>query len=82
MLRPLSFDIQKQDSEIEAARWMPLEEYAAHPFVEKHEQFRYAARICLEKRENGYIGFSAVPATSGFSSKKTYLYFNYSDFKQ
>ncbi|GFZ12359.1 MutT/nudix family protein [Actinidia rufa] len=76
MLRPLSFDIQKQDSEIEAATWMPFEDYAAQPFVQKHEQFSYIARICLEKKNNKYTGFCAVPTTTAFSSKKNYLYVN------
>ncbi|PSR96466.1 Nudix hydrolase [Actinidia chinensis var. chinensis] len=73
MLRPLSWDIQKQDSEIEAATWMPLEDYAAQPFVQKHEQFSYIARICLEKKNNNYTGFCAVHTTTAFSSKKNYL---------
>ncbi|CAL9014969.1 unnamed protein product [Prunus brigantina] len=41
MLRPLSFDIQKQEQEIEAAKWMPFEEYAAQPFVQKYELLKY-----------------------------------------
>ncbi|THF95386.1 hypothetical protein TEA_003314 [Camellia sinensis var. sinensis] len=76
MLRPLSFDIQKQDSEIEAAKWMPIEEYAAQPFNQKREQFNKIANICLEKKKNNYTGFSATPSTTAFSSKKNYLYFN------
>ncbi|CAL5336069.1 unnamed protein product [Camellia sinensis] len=76
MLRPLSFDIQKQDTEIEAAKWMPLEEYAAQPFNQKREQFSKIANICLEKKKNNYTGFSAAPSTTAFSSKKNYLYFN------
>ncbi|GLT72166.1 hypothetical protein SLA2020_441210 [Shorea laevis] len=36
MLQPRSFDIQKQDQEIEAAKWMPIEEYAAQPFIREH----------------------------------------------
>ncbi|KAK6919207.1 NUDIX hydrolase domain [Dillenia turbinata] len=76
MLQPVSFDIKKQDSEIEAAKWMPIEEYAAQPFVREHELFDYVAKICLAKKDREYAGFSSVPTTTGFSSKKSYLYFN------
>ncbi|CAL5390818.1 unnamed protein product [Camellia sinensis] len=70
------FDIQKQDSEIEAAKWMPIEEYAAQPFNQKREQFNKIANICLEKKNNNYTGFSAALSTTAFSSKKNYLYLN------
>ncbi|KAM7492426.1 hypothetical protein LguiA_035347 [Lonicera macranthoides] len=76
MLRPLSFGIQKQNSELAAAQWMSADEYAAQPFVQKREQFKYIAEICLAKKDNKYTGFSAVALTSGFSSKKNYLYYN------
>ncbi|KAK6777007.1 hypothetical protein RDI58_023724 [Solanum bulbocastanum] len=49
MMRPLSFDIQKQDLEIEAAQWMPIEEYAALPFVQKHGLFKYIKDLCLRE---------------------------------
>ncbi|KAH9749930.1 Nudix hydrolase domain-containing protein [Citrus sinensis] len=49
MLRPLSFDIQKQESEIEAAEWMPLEEYAAQPYVQNQELLKYIVDICSAK---------------------------------
>jgi 8-oxo-dGTP pyrophosphatase MutT (NUDIX family) len=72
LLKPLSFDFQKQDSEIAAVQWMSGEEYAAQPFVQTREQFSYIADICLAKKENAYSGFSGAPLTSG--SKKNYLY--------
>lgn len=77
MLRPLSFDIQKQNSEIEAAEWMPVEEYAAQPYVQKHKLFDYVAKICIAKKDNKYTGFSALPTATGSSAKKTYLYSHY-----
>jgi len=76
MLRALSFDIQKQDLEIEEAKWMPFEEYAAQPFVQKHEMFTLIANVCLEKKKNNYAGLSAVPTTTSFSSKRSILYVN------
>ncbi|XP_059659567.1 nudix hydrolase 2-like [Cornus florida] len=82
MLRPLSFDIQKQDSELEAAQWMSFEEYAAQPFVLKNASFEYVAKICLAKKDKDYAGFSVMPATTGFSAKKSFLYCNNRDLGQ
>ncbi|XP_009799728.1 nudix hydrolase 10-like isoform X3 [Nicotiana sylvestris] len=77
MLNPLSYKIQKQDSEIKGAQWMDMEEYAAQPFVKKHEMFNKIAEICLAKKKNKYNGFSKELMTSAFSAKKNYLYFNH-----
>ncbi|KAK9224241.1 hypothetical protein WN944_012691 [Citrus x changshan-huyou] len=83
MLRPLSFDIQKQESEIEAAEWMPLEEYAAQPYVQNQELLKYIVDICSAKVDTrGYHGFSPVPTTSAFSDKKHYFYLNSVDLKR
>ncbi|XWS18101.1 hypothetical protein CRYUN_Cryun32bG0013000 [Craigia yunnanensis] len=79
LLEPLSFEIQKQESEIEAAKWMPFEEYAAQPFVEKHELQKYIVDICLAKKDRNYSGFSPVPTSSVFSDEKSYMYFNICD---
>ncbi|PHT49057.1 Nudix hydrolase 6 [Capsicum baccatum] len=76
MLQPLSFDIQKQDAEIEAAEWMPFEQYAAQPFVQGHDLLKYIADICSAKMEGRYTGFSSVPTVTSFSAKNTYLYMN------
>ncbi|XP_060672613.1 nudix hydrolase 2 [Ziziphus jujuba] len=75
LLKPRSFDIEKQDSEIEEAQWMPVEEYAAQAFVQKHEMFNLIAKVCLAKLDADYVGFSAVPTTTG-SGKRSYLYCN------
>ncbi|CAN4095975.1 unnamed protein product [Withania somnifera] len=76
MLQPLSSDIQMQEAEIEAAQWMPFEQYAAQPFVQEHDLFRYICDICSAKIEGRYTGFSSVPTTTSFSAKYTYLYMN------
>ncbi|CAI8597075.1 unnamed protein product [Vicia faba] len=75
MLQPQSFDIQSQASEIEATKWMPVEDYAAQPFVQENELFDFIAKICLSKLNDNYTGFSNVPTTTS-SGKKTYLYLN------
>ncbi|GFP99892.1 nudix hydrolase 10 [Phtheirospermum japonicum] len=74
MLRPLSFDIVKQDSEIEAAQWMPISEYAAQHFAKEHSVFKYAADICIAKVDNGYTGFTPMPISSYFDEHISYLY--------
>ncbi|XP_047307854.1 nudix hydrolase 2 [Impatiens glandulifera] len=76
LMHPLSFEIQVQETEIEAAQWMPYEEYAAQPFVQTHELFRYIVDICAAKREGKYSGFSPVPTATSFSRKSCYLYMN------
>ncbi|KAG8658378.1 hypothetical protein MANES_03G141300v8 [Manihot esculenta] len=96
-LHPLSFDIQNQELEIEAAQvisgnaqgvtslviqWMPFEEYAAQPFAQKHELFKYIADLCLAKLDRSYAGFSPLPTTSFFNDQISYLYSNIQDLKR
>ncbi|KAK1567747.1 hypothetical protein Q3G72_016145 [Acer saccharum] len=80
MLRPSSFEIQKQDSEIEAAQWMRAEDYAAQPFNQKNEIFKNMAEICLTKLQKDYTGFSAMSSTTS-SGERIYTYFNNGDFE-
>ncbi|XP_059663549.1 nudix hydrolase 2 [Cornus florida] len=79
MLQALSFDIQKQELEIEAAQWMPFDEYTAQPFVQENELLKYMLDICLAKKNGEYSGFSPVPTTTSFSNEKSYLYLNLQD---
>ncbi|KAK7245999.1 hypothetical protein RIF29_40856 [Crotalaria pallida] len=74
MLRPLSSDIRMQKLEIEAAQWMPFEEYAAQPFAQKHELLKYINDICLAKIDGRYSGYAPVPTSSNFSVHQSYLY--------
>ncbi|XP_019188913.1 PREDICTED: nudix hydrolase 2-like isoform X2 [Ipomoea nil] len=76
MLQPLSFNIRIQEQEIEAAQWIPYEEYASQPFIQKHELLKYIANICSAKIQGKYSGFSAVSTVTGFSQKESYLYLN------
>ncbi|XP_065615742.1 nudix hydrolase 7 isoform X2 [Quercus suber] len=78
MLKPRNFDIEKQNLEIEAAKWMPIEDYSAQPFNQKQELFNYVAKICLSKSQKNYTGFSPLATTTG-SGKVSYLYFNNQD---
>ncbi|KAL0321045.1 UNVERIFIED_CONTAM: Nudix hydrolase 2 [Sesamum radiatum] len=76
MMQPLSSDIRPQEAEIEAAQWMPYEEYVAQPFVQKQELLRKIVDIFSAKKDKNYSGFSAVPITSAFSEQQDYLYLN------
>ncbi|KAL2332829.1 hypothetical protein Fmac_014042 [Flemingia macrophylla] len=80
MLRPLSFDIKKQELEIEAAQWMPFEEFADQPFNRMHEPFKYMIELCMAKVENVYDGFSPRISSSYFAEELSYLYLNSHDF--
>lgn len=82
MLRPLSFVIQKQESEIEAAQWMPIEEYAADPLVQKHEFAKYILDVGIAKTENRYAGFSPTCLSSNFADVQSFLYLNTRDLEQ
>ncbi|KAG6744490.1 hypothetical protein POTOM_051122 [Populus tomentosa] len=81
MLRPLSFDIQKQESEIEDAQWMPWDDYVAQPFVQTHELSKQLVDICKAKEDETYFGFSPVPIASKLPDRKSYLYLNDRDLK-
>ncbi|KAL7597972.1 hypothetical protein Lser_V15G20892 [Lactuca serriola] len=81
MMRPLSYDILVQETEIEAAKWMPLEEYAAQSCAQEQELRKYITQLCIAKVDRDYSGFSPIQLTSGSDSNAntTYIYFNKSD---
>ncbi|XP_021805899.1 nudix hydrolase 2-like [Prunus avium] len=78
MLKPHSSDIETQNLEIAAAQWMPVEEYAAQPFIRQNKMFDYVAEICLAKSDKDYAGFSPMRTTTS-SGKRSYLYHNKRD---
>ncbi|KAE9602095.1 hypothetical protein Lal_00049642 [Lupinus albus] len=83
LMRPLSLDIQIQETEIEAAQWMPFDEYAAQPLIEKHELLKVIKDIYLTKVDRQYSGFTPVSTRSDLSEEKTYhLYVNAEDMKR
>ncbi|KAK8470242.1 hypothetical protein PHAVU_004G085676 [Phaseolus vulgaris] len=78
MLQPVSFEIQRQVSEIEAAQWMAVEDYMAQPFVRNNEVFDFLTKIGLSKFGGKYNGFSTILSSTS-SPKKSYFYFNKKD---
>lgn len=79
MLRPRTSAIHKQDCELEAAQWMPIQDYVEQPYNNQHRLFKYVAEICKTKSEKDYTGFSAVPIATA-SGQDIYLYYNSQDF--
>ncbi|KHG18474.1 Nudix hydrolase 10 -like protein [Gossypium arboreum] len=78
-IREVREETGKQELEIEAVQWMPFEEYAAQPFAQKHELFKYINELCLAKVDRDYAGFSPRPTLSMFSDQPSYLYLNNKD---
>ncbi|KAL6006040.1 nudix (nucleoside diphosphate linked moiety X)-type motif 8 [Asimina triloba] len=76
MLRPLSFDISIDESEIEAAKWMPLDEVLAQPFYQEDCMSRKAIEVCVARYENRYHGLTAHQLISKLDGKLSYLYYN------
>ncbi|KAL9226962.1 hypothetical protein vseg_002714 [Gypsophila vaccaria] len=77
-LHPLSFNIQKQDLEIAAAQWMPIEEYAAQPSDPNANFSRHIADLCLAKLDKNYAGFAPVSLPSS-DNRPRYIYMNARD---
>ncbi|CAA2978284.1 nudix hydrolase 10-like [Olea europaea subsp. europaea] len=77
MLRPLTFDVKNQDSEIAGAQWMPIEEYAAQPLAHEEWMFKDVSDLCLAKLDKNYNGLS--PITSFFNDLVSYLYVHKQD---
>ncbi|KAJ0242701.1 Nudix hydrolase 2 [Hirschfeldia incana] len=77
MLKPLSLEINAQETEIEAAQWMPWEEYTKQPFVQNHELLRYMTAICSAKTKGDYEGFTPLRVSA--PDQQGNLYFNTRD---
>lgn len=78
-LRPLSFNVQRQELEIEAAQWMLISEFAAQPFAQKSSLFKHIVDLCLVKLEKNYAGFFPVSASSSFDDRSPSTYMNTRD---
>ncbi|XP_056685782.1 nudix hydrolase 2 [Spinacia oleracea] len=76
LLQPLSFNIQVQETEVEAAQWMPFEEYAMQLFVQRYELLRYMVKICKARMDGQYSGFPAVAIKPSFRDGRQFIYFN------
>ncbi|KAG8058529.1 hypothetical protein GUJ93_ZPchr0002g24755 [Zizania palustris] len=73
-LKPLSFDISIDESEIEAARWMPVDEFLSQPFHQEDEMFKTITDICIAGHQRCYAGLAAHQVMSKLDNKVAYLY--------
>ncbi|KAG8058509.1 hypothetical protein GUJ93_ZPchr0002g23201 [Zizania palustris] len=73
-LKPLSFDISIDESEIEAARWMPVDEFLSQPFHQEDEMFKAITDICIAGHQRCYAGLAAHQVMSKLDNRVAYLY--------
>ncbi|KAK4752654.1 hypothetical protein SAY87_021452 [Trapa incisa] len=74
MLRPVSFEIQTEEVELEDAKWMPFEEYAAQQAEREDGLFKSITEVCVEKLCGKYDGFLPVPMKAVFCGRSNYFY--------
>ncbi|XP_057816556.1 nudix hydrolase 8 isoform X4 [Cryptomeria japonica] len=79
ILQPLSFVIKIQETEIEAAKWMPFKEFAAQPKYRESELYKKIFDVCIASFEKRYKGFSEIQIASASSGPQTVLYYNVQD---
>nr|XP_010915353.1 nudix hydrolase 8-like isoform X1 [Elaeis guineensis] len=74
MLEPLSYDINIDESEIQAAKWMPLGEFLDQPFHLEDRMLKKIIDICVARYENHYCGFTACQVMSKLDDRLSTLY--------
>ncbi|MCO5594644.1 hypothetical protein L7F22_048677 [Adiantum nelumboides] len=78
-LRPLSSEIVLQESEIEAAQWMPLEDYKSQDFNSSSTLLSRFTDIATASLEGKYNGFRAERLKLGFRKKGSLFYHSIHD---
>ncbi|KAK1684480.1 hypothetical protein QYE76_045328 [Lolium multiflorum] len=76
MLRPLSNAIKIDETEIQAAKWMPLEELVKQPFIQEDHMFQKIMDICIQRLRKCYCGLTAHNLVSKFDGRASTLYYN------
>ncbi|KAH9300392.1 hypothetical protein KI387_011975 [Taxus chinensis] len=75
-LKPRTLDIVKDDTEIQAAQWMPLQEFASQPLYQEHSMSKKMLDICIAHFEKRYKGFSTFQMYGACDRQPPYFYFN------
>ncbi|ERN15212.1 hypothetical protein AMTR_s00056p00183180 [Amborella trichopoda] len=75
MLKPLSTVITTDESEIQAAKWMPLEEFKGQPFYQEDCLSKKVLDLCIASFKNSYRGLTARQLRSKLDGKLSYLYY-------
>ncbi|KAF2285183.1 hypothetical protein GH714_038973 [Hevea brasiliensis] len=76
MLKPLSCEITVDEKELQAAKWMPIDEYIGQPFYEEDQMSRRVIEASIAAYEGHYNGFAACQLTSKLDGKLSYLYYD------
>ncbi|KAJ8766725.1 hypothetical protein K2173_005336 [Erythroxylum novogranatense] len=76
MLKPLSYNIRIDEKEIQAAKWMPLEEFIEQPFYQEDHMSMRVIETCIAAYEDRYDGFTAHRLSSKLDGKSSYLYYD------
>ncbi|XP_031504483.1 nudix hydrolase 8-like isoform X2 [Nymphaea colorata] len=76
MLKPLSTQITIDELEIQASKWMPIDEFLEQPFYKEDHMSRKVYELCIASLENRYKGLTAHLLPSKFDGTSTYLYFS------
>ncbi|KAL1805988.1 hypothetical protein ACET3Z_029056 [Daucus carota] len=79
MLRPLSNQIVIDDIEVQAAKWMALDEFIEQPLIQGDNMFKKIIDICIARIGKQYCGLSVHPVVSKFDGKLSSLYYNIVD---
>ncbi|KAJ3691945.1 hypothetical protein LUZ60_012295 [Juncus effusus] len=75
MLKPISFNISIDESEIENATWMALDEFENQEFHKEDEMSRKIIEICKGVFVKSHGGFKAEKLMSKLDDKNSYLYY-------
>uniref|UniRef100_A0A7N1A9Q3 Nudix hydrolase domain-containing protein n=1 Tax=Kalanchoe fedtschenkoi TaxID=63787 RepID=A0A7N1A9Q3_KALFE len=76
MLRPLSTEINVDDQEIQAAKWMALDEFVQQAIIRSDNMFNKIIGICVATMNRHYCGLAAQTVVSKFDGKSSSLYYN------
>ncbi|KAK6944889.1 Pre-nudix hydrolase domain [Dillenia turbinata] len=76
MLKPLSFEITIDEKEIQAAKWMSLDELVEQPFYTEDQMSRKIIDICMARFEDRSLGFNPHQLVSKIDGKLTFLYYH------
>lgn len=80
ILRPTSTEIVAQESEIAAAKWMPLSEFKAQPIFDTRPTMKKMLEVCLARVEGKYQGFAYEDIHPDSLNSNSYFYYNQVDF--
>lgn len=82
MLQPKSLQIVPQESEIESAKWMPLEEFRHQSINTTSTMLSKMVEVATASIEEQYKGFSPEKLSFGIRGKGSYFFYNKEDIKE